>query len=72
MNGVTVGKTVYWRIIVHSYETPDVVKAFCVTVWDRAGNGAKKLRALPRVLSEMELAGLEPATSWVRSRRSPS
>jgi len=22
--------------------------------------------------TEMELAGLEPATSWVRSRRSPS
>ena len=23
-------------------------------------------------LAKMELAGLEPATSWVRSRRSPS
>jgi len=26
-NGVTLDKTLYWRVTVHSYETPDVVKA---------------------------------------------
>ena len=26
----------------------------------------------PRLQKEMELRGLEPLTSWVRSRRSPS
>ncbi len=31
----------------------------------------KETPANARVL-EMELAGLEPATSWVRSRRSPN
>ena len=51
--------------------------------WDYEFDGFQVLRWLlsyrdkgrprPRPgVSEMELAGLEPATSWVRSRRSPN
>ncbi len=45
------------------------------TTVERAGLAGRTLQphcAHKQEISSMELAGLEPATSWVRSRRSPS
>src|SRR5262245_23501305 len=44
----------------------DSPSALTKTIWQRA------VRSQKRRCYAMELAGLEPATSWVRSRRSPN
>src|SRR4051794_15245251 len=43
-------------------------RIFLVILLERGKTETRPLQVLPR----MELAGLEPAASWVRSRRSPN
>ena len=57
-------------------ETPsELIDAQIKELDDWRGEMLSRIRGLTKHMpgfSNMELAGLEPATSWVRSRRSPN